>query len=138
MVKSLRIANFSRDEVAALYGQHTADTGQEFLPEAVDRAFALTQGQPWLVNSLAYEIINEMRVEPPTPITVEHVEAAKERLILARATHLYSLSARLHEPRVRRVIEPLLAGTYPGSDPDFDEDVQYVQDLGLIAPGSTL
>jgi hypothetical protein len=138
MVESLRIRNFSHDEVAALYAQHTGDTGQEFTPEAVERAFALTQGQPWLVNAIAYEIIDKMGVAPPVPITVEHVEAAKERLVLARATHLYSLSARLREPRVRRVIEPLLAGTYPGSDLEFDEDVQYVQDLGLIAQGSTL
>jgi hypothetical protein len=138
MVKSLRIGDFTNDEVAELYAQHTADTGQEFTAGAVERAFALTQGQPWLVNALASEIVDEMRITPPTLITAEHVETAKERLILARATHLTSLSARLHEPRVRRVIEPLIAGTYPGADPDFDEDVRYVQDLGLVAQGSTL
>jgi hypothetical protein len=138
MVESLRIGDFTLGEVTALYAQHTADTGQEFTAEAVERAFALTQGQPWLVNALAYEVINKMGIAPPVPITAGHVETAKERLILARATHLTSLSARLHEPRVRRVIEPLIAGAYPGSDPDFDDDVRYVQDLGFIAQGATL
>src|SRR5262249_30281640 len=49
IVESLRLGNFTLDEVRDLYGQHTADTGQEFTADAVDRAFELTGGQPWLV-----------------------------------------------------------------------------------------
>src|SRR5262249_39719509 len=67
------------------------------------------------------------------PITADHVEQAKERLILARATHLDSLAAKLVEPRVHRVIEPVLAGTLDQPDP-YDDDTQYARDLGLIAP----
>ena len=74
------------------------------------RAFELTCGHSWLVNALAREIVNTMCIAPPEPITVEHVEQTKEQLLLARATHLDSLVARLHEDRARRVIEPLLAG----------------------------
>ena len=55
-VESLRIGDFTTDEVATLYKQHTAETGQEFTPDAVDRVFTLTQGQPWLVNALAREV----------------------------------------------------------------------------------
>ncbi|WP_428263534.1 AAA family ATPase [Haliangium sp.] len=131
-VKSMRLGDFTADEVAALYGQHLADTGQPFVDEAVARAFELTAGQPWLVNALAREITREMKILPPTPIAVEHVEAAKERLILARATHIDSLVARLQEGRVRRIIEPLMAGGSVSS-PSYDEDVAYVRDLGLVA-----
>jgi hypothetical protein len=60
------------------------------------------------------------------------VEAARERLILARATHLDSLVARLLEPRVRRIVEPIMAGSLAGGD-TFDDDVAYVRDLGLVA-----
>jgi hypothetical protein len=73
----------------------------------------LSGGQPWLVNALAREIIDEMGIAPPTPLTAAHIEEAKEHLILARATHLDSLVARLGEDRVRRIIEPLLAGESP-------------------------
>lgn len=134
-VKSLRLVEFTAAQVAELYGQHTADTGQPFTAEAVDHAFALTSGQPWLVNALAREIVDEMRIAPPEPITVDHIEQAKERLILARATHLDSLVARLGEARVRRVIEPLLAGTLEGEE-TYDDDFLYVRDLGLIAPST--
>ena len=52
---SLRLGDFDRAEVDALLGQHTAETGQNFEPAAVDRIFAQTAGQPWLVNALCYE-----------------------------------------------------------------------------------
>lgn len=132
MVKSLRIGDFTREQVAELYRQHTADTGQEFTPEALDLAFDYSGGQPWLVNAIAWEITGEMRVPLSEPVTTAHVEEAKERLILARATHLDSLAARLNEDRVRKFVEPLIAGELITADPAYDDDASYVRDLGLI------
>ncbi|MEO0372946.1 MAG: transglycosylase domain-containing protein, partial [Pseudomonadota bacterium] len=34
----------------------TTDTGQVFTPAAIQRAYELTQGQPWLVNALARQM----------------------------------------------------------------------------------
>jgi hypothetical protein len=133
---SMRIWDFTRDDVAALYRQHTEETGQEFTPEAVDRAYDYSQGQPWLVNALAFDLTNRMGIYPPDPITAEHVDAAKEDLIMSGAIHLDSLSARLHEPRIQRFIEPLLAGTLATIDSSYNDDVRYARDLGLIAPDS--
>ncbi|GAA2108485.1 AAA family ATPase [Streptomyces synnematoformans] len=135
-VASLRLGDFTEAEVHALYRQHTAETGQEFTAEALARAYCCTQGQPWLVNALAYEITRRMRVPTAEPITAEHVDEAKERLILERATHLDSLTARLGEDRVRRVIEPLIAGELPEEASTYNDDLAYVRDLGLIAPDS--
>lgn len=130
---SVRLGNFSQAEVAELYEQHTAETGQVFTPEALARAFELTEGQPWLVNALAREVVEEMRVPAEQSITIGDIDEAKERLIRARATHLDSLLARLHEESVRKVLEPVIAGEMPAHDP-LDDDQQYVLDLGLIAP----
>lgn len=41
---------------------------------------------------------------------LQHIQEAKERLIERWDTHLDSLAERLKEPRVRAVIEPMLAG----------------------------
>ncbi len=136
-VESLRLGDFNRDDIVALYRQHTDDTGQPFTEDAVNRALALTRGQPWLVNALAAEMVDKMAIAPPTPITVEHVESAKERLILARATHLDSLAHKLHESRVRPIIASLMAGSNI-ADAAYNDDVGYVRDLGLIAPGRTV
>ena len=115
------------------------DTGQPFTPEAIDRAYEYTQGQPWLVNALAREITSKakMAITPPTPVTAAHVDEAKERVIKDRLPHIDSLAARLREPRVQRVIEPLLAGDdILAVDATYDDDLAYVRDLGLIAGSS--
>ncbi|MQY26766.1 AAA family ATPase [Nocardia aurantia] len=130
-VASIRLADFDETEVRTLYAQHTAETGQEFTTRAVDLAYHYSAGQPWLVNALASEVIRRMKIR--TTITDDHIDEAKERLILARATHLDSLVARLNEPRVQHVIEPLIAGTLIDPDSTFDDAVSYLRDLGLIA-----
>lgn len=136
---SLKLGNFDPAEVECLYAQHTAETGQVVTAEALARVIELTGGQPWLVNALGYEIVENMSVPATEPVTLEHVEQAKERLILARATHLDSLVARLMEARVKRVLEPIIAcETESELDATYDDDVSYCRDLGLIAPKSPL
>ncbi|MGI5274339.1 AAA family ATPase [Nonomuraea sp. CA-218870] len=130
VTESLRLGDFTADQIGELYGQHTEATGQEFTKDAVDRVFELTQGQPWLVNAFAHEITFKMGVTGA--VTAGQVDEAKERLIRARAVHLDSLAARLHEPRVKRVMEPVVAGSFPDLDPAFSEALSYVRDLGLI------
>ena len=53
--ESLRLGDFSRREILSLLAQHTEETGQPFTPEAAERVWTQTQGQPWLVNALAYD-----------------------------------------------------------------------------------
>ena len=42
-------------EMQTLLAQHTEETGQVFNPAALETIWTRTQGQPWLVNALAYE-----------------------------------------------------------------------------------
>ncbi len=62
------------------------------------------------------------------------MDRAKEALILRRDTHIDSLTNRLREARIRRVIEPILAGEFPEDEVPKD-NVDFVRDLGLVAPG---
>ena len=43
-----------------LYAQHTQATGQIFEPSAIEKVFDQTDGQPWLVNAIAREIIQNI------------------------------------------------------------------------------
>jgi hypothetical protein len=130
-VESLTLPDFSAEDVAELYGQHTAETGQPFSPEALARAFELTRGQPWLANSLGRQAVEVVVPDRREPIDLTAIETAKEQLILRRDTHLDSLIERLREPRVRRVIEPILAGETLPVDLLAD-DLRFAQDLGLV------
>ncbi|QUW04707.1 AAA-like domain-containing protein [Chloracidobacterium validum] len=127
---ALTLGNFTADEVAQLYRQHTTETGQVFTDEAVAYAYDLTYGQPWLVNALARQATEFIQPDLTQPITRDHIEAAKWRLIERQDTHLDSLAERLQEPRVRNLIAPMLAGDLPGDLPD--DDRRYVLDLGLV------
>jgi len=129
--KSLRLGNFLQPEVETLLMQHTQESGQKFTPGATRCIWHLSQGQPWLVNALAYETCFEMREGRDRSLTInkEMVDQAKENLIARRETHLDQLGNKLQEERVQRVITPMLEGL------DLDvclDDLQYVQDLGLI------
>ena len=110
--KSLRLGDFSQGQTHALLAQHTAETGQTFTRDALDTIWNQTQGQPWLVNALAYEACfwNEAGRDRTRSITAGHIIEAQEQLILNRETHLDQLADKLQEDRVRRVIEPLLSG----------------------------
>ena len=135
---SLRVGDFTESDLRELYGQHTAETGQTFTEEALTLAWEVTQGQPWLVNALARKIVRDMAVPAHEAITAAHVDQAKELLILERATHLDSLVDKLQQPRVQRVMEPIVAGLAinrnKSDDLTYDDDIAYVRDLGLIAP----
>lgn len=131
---SLRLGDFSESEVDALMMQHTTESGQRFLPEAVKRVWAQTLGQPWLVNALCRRACfdSERGRNRDHPITDDQIMEAREQFIMERVTHIDQLAHKLEEGRVRRVIEPLLTGD---TMPDFStHDYEYVRDLGLIAP----
>jgi type II secretory pathway predicted ATPase ExeA len=122
---------FSRDEVGELLAQHTEKTGQRFEPEAAALIHTLSQGHPWLVNALADRIVDRDLRDRARPVTPAHVEAAKEAIIRERRTHIDSLVARLREPRVRKILDPMLAGERTPGDV-LDDDFAYVQSLGIV------
>lgn len=129
-VRSIMLRNFTAAEVSALLQQHTGETGQPFTADALTHVFYLTQGQPWLVNALAKVAVEELVPDLSQPVTPEQIERAKEILIQRRQTHLDQLTDKLRDPRVRHVIEPILAGSLLSDVPQDDRD--YVVDLGLV------
>lgn len=131
--ESLRMGNFSLAEVRLLYQQHTDATGQIFDEAVFPALWEDTQGQPWLVNALGHEMTwkDKTARDRSTLITQERYQAARERLIRSRATHLDQLTNQLKERRVHAVIAALLAGESRIANLQND-DLQYVEDLGLI------
>ena len=127
----LTLRNFDRHELAELYAQHGAETGQIFSDEVIDLAYHYTRGQPWLCNALAREMVmKQLNNDFSQPITTDHVEAARESIISRQDTHIDSLLERLREERVRRIVEPIISGRQ--TDLDFNDDARYVFDLGLL------
>ncbi|HLP47493.1 MAG TPA: AAA-like domain-containing protein [Candidatus Kapabacteria bacterium] len=131
--RSLKMGNFTPQEIEKLYRQHSTETGQPFAGDVFPLVWNLTQGQPWLVNALAYETCFEMKSgrDRRIEITVDMIQQAKENLILRRETHLDQLADKLKEERVKNVLMPILVGSEDIKKIP-DDDIDYVVDLGLI------
>ncbi|MDR0989607.1 MAG: AAA-like domain-containing protein, partial [Prevotellaceae bacterium] len=133
--KSLRLGNFSKKEIHELYMQHTAATGQEFDEACFPLIWEATEGQPWLVNALGYEVTYEIKEnrDRSIRITPEMIYRAQENIIYRRDTHIDILIDKLREERVRNVIGPILANEDGEAEGLMrEDDIQYVVDLGLI------
>ena len=129
--ESLTLPDFSEKDVETLYKQHEKETGQIFTEDAISYAFEETQGQPWLVNALAYQACFRDVKDRSQPINKEVMQRSREALIKRCDTHMDALLDRLQEPRVRCIIDTLISSEEGrGFPPD---DLQYVRDLGLIS-----
>ena len=127
------LTNFQKDDIAKLFAQRTAENGQQITQEALDYVFEQSNGQPWIVNNLfkraTMRILDRYSTET---VTLAHIEEAREQMIMARETHLDTLGERLRDPRIRRVVEPVLTGEF---NPDLgrtNPDVMLAIDLGLV------
>ena len=132
ITKAMTLNLFTEPEVRALYRQHTDETGQVFEEDALRKAFDFSRGQPYLVNALARWCVEEIHHEDfSQPVTGADMDEAKEKIIRERGTHLDSLMEKALEPRVRKVIEPMMLGG------EIDraalaENVSYCLELGLL------
>ena len=132
LTEAMSLRTFTDEEVATLYAQHTAETGQAFEPEAVVAACHYSGGQPYLVNALARWCVEKIHGERyGETVTAADMHEAKEKIIRERGTHLDSLMERMKEPRVRRVVEPVMTGEDIEAD-DLNDDIRLVLDLGIL------
>jgi hypothetical protein len=129
---SATIGNFSKDNIAHLFAQRTAETGQQITPEALDYVWEQTRGQPWIVNNLFKRAtLRVLKYNDYQTVTLDHILEARQQMIMARETHLDSLSRRLDDKRVRKVIETIITGESDirmGQSKGFE----VCQDLGLV------
>jgi hypothetical protein len=130
---SALLSNFTQEDIARLFAQRTAETGQQITEEALDYVYEQSKGQPWIVNSLfkraTMRVLDENSYET---VTIDHIRQAREQMILARETHLDALAFRIKNPTIRKVMETLITGAV-----DFDlpesEGFRLCMDLGLVS-----
>ncbi|MDR1656185.1 MAG: AAA-like domain-containing protein [Deltaproteobacteria bacterium] len=133
LADSMTLANFTHSEIKTLYHQHTEATGQVFEDEAIERVWYWSEGQPWLVNALAWQVIEkELENDYSVAISEQLIDQAADGLFKRQDAHLGTLLTRLKEPRVIKVMQPVFAGTQSLASSVTDDDVQYCKDLGLV------
>ncbi len=135
---SLVLNDFKKEEVFELLDQHTRATGQEFPSAAKEEIYRLANGQPWLTNALARQIVEKiLKNDYSQKITLEIVTEAKKELILRRDTHLDCLIDKLNEDKVKKIVQAIINGDFILFD-KLDDAISYVRDLGIVGPGDPL
>jgi hypothetical protein len=133
--ESIRLEDFSKEQVHDLYSQHSTEHGQGYETGVVDEIYRLTQGQPWLCNALGDQLCFHIGKDKPV-VSMDDLYAAKEALILRRDTHIDQLYAKLEEDRIKKIVAPLIRGETPESI--SVDDIQYAKDLGLLKSKSKI
>lgn len=85
---------FSAAEVAALFAQYTAETGQLLAPAVLAGIVAETEGQPFLVNRLGQMVTQDLVPDRAQPITRHHLEEALTYLVNENNTHFASITSK--------------------------------------------
>jgi AAA-like domain len=62
--ESLQIDYFTKEEVFELLGQHETETGQKFDLSVKEKIYAITAGQPGLVNGFGFKLTDSFRHKP--------------------------------------------------------------------------
>lgn len=71
VVDQLHLPYFTDAEVQELIAQHTAESGQSFVPPVIKAIYDNTQGQPGLVCALCQYLVEEMVPIRSQPVTME-------------------------------------------------------------------
>ncbi len=124
---------FSLKNVNDLYAQYTEETNQPFTPEAVQRVYNETGGQPWLVNRLGTILTVDVKPETTGPIDEKDVEKAIQLLLQERNAHydnLYEKAVLYKETFVEIVFD------HVEYNPD-DGDQTWLEQYGLIKKKET-
>lgn len=119
---------FSFDNVKNLYAQYTEETNQPFSPEAVQRIYHETSGQPWLVNRLGTILTIDVKPATVEPLDENDVEKAIANLLLEHNSHFDNLyeKARLYKETFIKIVFNNVA--YKPSD----EDQSWLEQYGLM------
>jgi hypothetical protein len=100
------IPYFSADEIAELFAQYTAETGQTLEPAVLAGIFQETEGQPFLVNRLGQLLTEEIVPDRSQPVTSKALHYALARLNSENNTHFYSIASKAAP--YRELLLPLL------------------------------
>ena len=133
--ESIRLEDFSLEQVEDLYSQHSAEHDQGFEKGVVEEIYRLTQGQPWLCNALGDQLCFHIGKDKSV-VSMDDLYAAKESLILRRDTHIDQLYAKLEEDRIKKIVAPLIRGETP--EHISVDDMQYAKDLGILSSQSKI
>ena len=131
------LPNFTLTQVQELFGQYTAEVGQDFAPEVTEAIHKQTGGQPFLVNRFAQILTEEMDIPKTETLTMTHFSQGYELFLDERNTNIEHLLTNIRkDPRFQTLLMRIVS--YENSV-SFNPDNDIINELatyGVITKGT--
>lgn len=99
------LPNFTLEQVEELLSQYTAEVGQPFAPDVIEKLYQQTAGQPFLVNRLAQILTEELDIRKTETIQMQHFAEAQALLLTERNTNIEHLITNIRrDPRFEKTL----------------------------------
>lgn len=118
----------TREHVGKMCASLAEDLSETVLTTAVDRIFDLTNGAPFLVNSLASRVV-ELFEQRKGAITAADVDKARDVVLERRGGVLDEAVDRMRDPRFKALLEQVGSGILRDLS---SEEARAAVDLGII------
>lgn len=130
------LPNFTFAQVQELLGQYTAEVGQAFTPEVIERLHSQTSGQPFLVNRLARILTEEMNIPETETINLAHWTKAHSQILREQNVNIQHLRTNIRRnPRFQTILMEI-ASYDEGCAFNLDDDaISELATYGVIAEG---
>ena len=131
--RSLRVPNFDREEVADLFDQYQAESGQVVEPAVVEKVYEATRGQPGLVCWFGELLTETYNPGADKPIDSGVFQWVHHKALYAEPNNtILNLIQKARGPHRDRVVELFSRSDMAFS---FDRDwCAYLYQNGIIAP----
>lgn len=129
---SIRINFLRREDLDAMFLAYTAKHGVVIAKEAVDMIWLFSSGQPWIISTIAGEIVHEIvPAKGIARVSPEQVDEAIGNVVAKRGNHLEYLVSQIRDERVKKCLIPILSS---GSVPDdlSQDDLAFAQEIGIL------
>ena len=129
---TLRVGSLRREDLDSMFFFPNEKQEIEIDKETIDRIWRYSAGQPWIISTLAGELLHEIApAKGLNRIGPDQIDEAIDNIIAKKGNHLDYLVSQLRDERVKRCLIPLLASE-PMSEDISEQDLTYIQELGLV------
>jgi hypothetical protein len=126
--RHVRVSFLTRDEVLPLLTKPILEFDMTYAPETLDVIFAATNGQPFLTQAVAFELVQFLNEERRREATPTDVENAITRALVSAGAYFANAWSDSGEPS-QAILRAIASGLTP---PDFAPGIAWLQEHDVL------
>lgn len=135
---TLKISFMARPDLNEMIASYCSKRHIEIDPDAVERIWEYSNGQPWIVSTICAELFHEIvAAKGLKSVSAVQVGEAIDNVLAKRGNHIEYIASQLRNERVRKCMIPMLTGgtIIHGIE---ESDLAFLEELGLLTLGRVI